>query len=73
MPPENGTISLFIAAMVGKRADSAVHARSAWAWFWNAPSWITLPAAPEALGGSGSAATGDLGLVRRQMLDAAAA
>ena len=50
IPPVNGTIILFIAAIVGKRADSAVHARSACAWLAKAPSWMTLPVPPVAAG-----------------------
>ena len=61
MPPGKGMISLFIAATVGKRTDSAAQARSAWAGFWNAPSWITLPAGPAGFGaGAGSAGSGSL-------------
>src|SRR6185369_4847195 len=57
IPPENGTIILFIAAIVGKRADSAAQARSACAWLAKAPIWITLPEGPL---GFGSGATGTL-------------
>src|SRR4051794_5139774 len=61
IPPGKGTISLFIAAMDGKRADSAPHARSACAWLANAPSWITLPGAPLGFGSGAGAAFGTAG------------
>ena len=54
IPPEKGTIILFKPATEEKRLDSAVHARSAWARFANAPSWITLPEAPDGAGFGGS-------------------
>src|SRR5690242_2779107 len=54
MPPGKGTIILFIAAIFGKRADSAAQARSAWALLAKAPIWITLPEAPLGLGSGGS-------------------
>ncbi|WP_223276459.1 hypothetical protein [Sphingomonas daechungensis] len=49
-------IILFIAAIEGKRADNADHARSACAWLAKAPSWMTLPLPPVGAG-SGLAST----------------